>query len=135
MYTFQRNFLYSSKGSISENESLFNYTISGNGFDFYNNPEIRPKSFISDILNNLTAYLETNCPGKDIDVNAIEKTCEDNVACKVDAAATCNTAFGKASKDTEKQVEEENEVLGTSFLSFFFSFKSNKLYLIVIILL
>lgn len=97
---------------ITEEESLFNYTVTGGSFEYFNNKTIRPRVFIRDLLSNLTGYLTVKCPGVNIDANAIEKACGDNIACKVDAAATCNTAFGLASKNTEETVEKENVILG-----------------------
>lgn len=96
-----------------ESQSLFNYTITGQNYSFYNNRSINPSVFISDQIkgNNISdvdEYIKKTCQGKPVNVSQ----CNGNIACIVDAAATCKEDFGLLSKKTQETVVTEKKTLG-----------------------
>ncbi|XP_053372837.1 uncharacterized protein LOC123559410 [Mercenaria mercenaria] len=94
---------------VSKEESLFSYNISGGSYLSYNDESIRPNAFISDEINRNTigSYINKTCGFGNINITH----CGDNLACMVDAAATCNEAFGLHSKATEDTVNKEKKTL------------------------
>jgi hypothetical protein len=83
--------------NIMENESMFMYEID-RPYDVVNQADYKP-------IFNLTE-MEHNCDSKPGFVNATNKLCGENYACKYDALATCDLDMAK---DT---VEDQNKIQG-----------------------
>ena len=82
----------------NRNTSLFSYS-GALDFAYFNNPMIKPKSFINDI-SNITAFLSENC-GVTVTAAEVNDTCKGNKACETDVALTCAKTFGKRTKQVQ----------------------------------
>ncbi|XP_052791745.1 uncharacterized protein LOC128225887 [Mya arenaria] len=105
-------FAFGESWRIQKNESLFDYTLVNKSYEYFNNISIRPHNFLSDMVDGMSGYIEKHCPGSTFTTEDVEVSCGSNVACKVDAIATCDIEFGKASKSNEEEVEAVNVAIG-----------------------
>lgn len=85
----------------TENESLFDYTLTNKTFQYYNSNHTRP-FFPEDYLNNLTVMFNVKGRHNESDIENFKQKCEDYYPCLTEIARTDNI-------DTGIQILEEHK--------------------------
>ncbi len=99
-------------GTITKEESLFNYTIDSATFEDFQFPDYIP-TFFTDMIT-----IDTGLDGV-INFTMMELLCDGVTICKMDYVTTGDVVLAKQTHLTQQHIIHDREILGMSKLSGF----------------